>query len=62
MKKAAHIKGAKPTTKLLPVPFSTRPDRIERGVRILRALRLGLSEPASTKHEQPEFTFARDCR
>lgn len=44
---------------LLPVPYSTRPDRIERGLRILRALRLSLAAPeppASAK--QREFEFA----
>ncbi len=44
---------------LLPVPYSTRPDRIERGLRILRALRLSLaaSEPAAPP-KQREFEFA----
>ena len=32
---------------LLPVPYSVRPDRIERGLRILRALRLALSRAAA---------------
>ncbi len=43
---------------LLPVPYSTRPDRLERGIRMLRALRLSLA--ASTPHllvQQCEFNF-----
>ncbi|MDQ6808016.1 MAG: hypothetical protein M3Z64_01100 [Verrucomicrobiota bacterium] len=44
---------------LLPVPYSIRPDRIERGLRILRALRLSLAatEP-SERPQQREFEFA----
>ncbi len=44
---------------LLPVPYSTRPDRLERGIRLLRALRLSLaaqSEPIRAR--QCEFQFA----
>jgi hypothetical protein len=45
---------------LLPVPYSVRPDRLERGIRMLRALRLSLA--ASTephiRPQQCEFTFA----
>ncbi len=44
---------------LLPVPYSVRPDRIERGLRMLRALRLSLAaaQPAS-RPQQCEFNFA----
>ncbi len=45
---------------LLPVPYSVRPDRLERGIRMLRALRLSLA--AQTQHvraQQCEFEFAR---
>lgn len=44
---------------LLRVPYSTRPDRIERGLRILRALRLSLAASQSKTHfQQREFEFA----
>ena len=45
---------------LLPVPYSVRPDRIERGLRMLRALRLSLAStnlPEIRPH-QCEFEFA----
>jgi len=44
---------------LLPVPYSVRPDRLERGLRMLRALRLSLaaSTPVS-RPQQREFEFA----
>ncbi len=45
---------------LLPVPYSFRPDRLERGIRMLRALRLSLataSDP-NVRPEQCEFKFA----
>lgn len=44
---------------LLPVPYSFRPDRLERGIRMLRALRLSLA--ASTPQlqvQQGEFNFS----
>jgi hypothetical protein len=44
---------------LLPVPYSVRPDRLERGIRMLRALRLSLAAQASaTRAQQYEFPFA----
>jgi hypothetical protein len=44
---------------LLPVPYSVRPDRIERGLRILRAVRLALTEPQPlVRAQQCEFNFA----
>ena len=45
---------------LLPVPYSVRPDRLERGIRILRALRLSLDTPpvACMRPQQCEFEFA----
>jgi hypothetical protein len=44
--------------KLLPVPYSVRPDRIERGLQILRALRLQHQTPAaSPQAKQTEFHF-----
>ena len=48
---------------LLPVPYSTRPDRIERGLRILRALRMSLAatEPES-RPQQREFQFQMPTR
>jgi hypothetical protein len=43
---------------LLPVPYSVRPDRIERGLRILRAVRLALAEPQPlVQAQQCEFNF-----
>lgn len=44
---------------LLAVPYSPRPDRIERGLRMLRALRLSLAAPApNARPQQREFEFA----
>jgi hypothetical protein len=44
---------------LLSVPYSVRPDRIERGLRILRAVRLALTEPQPlVRAQQREFEFA----
>lgn len=43
---------------LLPVPYSLRPDRLERGIRILRALRLSLAAQAvPIRARQCEFEF-----
>jgi len=43
---------------LLAVPYSVRPDRIERGLRILRALRHSLSAVAPMpRAQQKEFEF-----
>ena len=44
---------------LLAVPYSVRPDRLERGIRLLRALRLSLAaQPAVIHARQCEFDFA----
>lgn len=45
---------------LLPIPYSVRPDRLERGIRMLRALRLSLATPqiAPPRPQQREFEFA----
>ena len=45
---------------LMPVPYSVRPDRLERGIRMLRALRLSLAATAAThiRPQQCEFEFA----
>jgi len=44
---------------LLPVPYSVRPDRLERGIRMLRALRLSLAAPTvPVRVQQCEFQFA----
>ena len=48
-----------PRRNLLAVPYSVRPDRIERGLRILRALRASIAatpEPYP-RHRQEEFVF-----
>jgi hypothetical protein len=43
---------------LLPVPYSVRPDRLERGIAILRALRLSLAaEVQCVRPQQCEFNF-----
>jgi hypothetical protein len=44
---------------LLPVPYSVRPDRIERGLRILRALRFSIAAAAAPipRPHQREFDF-----
>jgi hypothetical protein len=48
-----------PRRNLLAVPYSVRPDRIERGLRILRALRHSLSAVAPIpRPEQKEFEFS----
>ena len=44
---------------LLPVPYSVRPDRLERGIRMLRALRLSLAaQVPAPRAQQCEFSFA----
>ena len=44
---------------LIPVPYSARPDRLERGIRMLRALRLSLAaQPPIIHARQCEFDFA----
>ncbi len=52
-----HYRNRRST--LLPVPYSVRPDRLERGIRILRALRLSLGAPqmAYPRPQQCEFEF-----
>jgi hypothetical protein len=47
-----------PRRHLLAVPYSVRPDRIERGLRILRALRRSLAAvPPLARPQQKEFEF-----
>lgn len=48
-----------PRRSLLAVPYSVRPDRIERGLRILRALRSSLSASTAPfeRPQQKEFDF-----
>ena len=61
---AAHMKTSanrfrRSRTTLIPVPYSVRPDRLERGIRMLRALRLSLAaQPAVVHVRQCEFDFA----
>jgi hypothetical protein len=44
---------------LLPVPYSVRPDRFERGIRMLRAFRLSLAaQTPPPRAQQCEFAFA----
>jgi hypothetical protein len=43
---------------LLPVPYSVRPDRLERGIQMLRALRLSLAaQTTPARAQQREFNF-----
>ena len=47
-----------PRRHLLAVPYSVRPDHIERGLRILRALRHSLAAvPPLARPQQKEFDF-----
>ncbi|MEY2490764.1 MAG: hypothetical protein QOC70_2706 [Verrucomicrobiota bacterium] len=48
-----------PRRSLLSVPYSVRPDRIERGLRILRALRFSIAAAAApvSRAQQREFDF-----
>jgi hypothetical protein len=47
-----------PRRNLLAVPYSVRPDRIERGLRILRALRHSLAAVTPLpRPQQKEFEF-----
>lgn len=47
-----------PRRHLLAVPYSVRPDRIERGLRILRALRHSLAAVSPVpRPQQREFDF-----
>lgn len=59
---AAAMKRSKtylPRHSLLPVPYSVRPDRIERGLRILRALRFSIAAATApvSRPQQREFNF-----
>ena len=54
-----RYKTRHPRRNLLAVPYSVRPDRIERGLRILRALRHSLAAVAPVpRPQQREFDFA----
>ncbi len=48
-----------PRRTLLSVPYSVRPDRIERGLRILRALRFSIATTTMpvSRPQQREFDF-----
>jgi hypothetical protein len=48
-----------PRRNLLSVPYSVRPDRIERGLRILRALRFSIATSSGpiSRPQQREFEF-----
>ncbi len=48
-----------PRRSLLFVPYSVRPDRIERGLRILRAVRFSITAAAApvSRPQQREFDF-----
>jgi hypothetical protein len=53
-----------PRRSLLSVPYSVRPDRIERGLRILRALRFSIAAAAApvSRPHQREFDFVASKR
>ena len=53
-----------PRRNLLSVPCSVRPDRLERGLRILRALRISLAAVNAPvlRPQQREFDFALSQR
>ena len=53
-----------PRRNLLSVPYSVRPDRIERGLRILRALRFSIAAAAApvSRPQQGEFNFTLPTR
>jgi hypothetical protein len=53
-----------PRRSLLSVPYSVRPDRIERGLRILRALRFSIAAAAApvSRPHQHEFDFIASKR
>ena len=60
MARMKHYSNRYRRSTLLPVPYSVRPDRLERGIKILRALRLSLAaQPAPfIRPQQCEFEFA----
>jgi hypothetical protein len=53
-----------PRRNLLSVPYSVRPDRIERGLRILRALRFSIAASGApvSRPQQGEFDFIHPRR
>ena len=60
MVRMKHYSNRYRRSTLLPVPYSVRPDRLERGIKILRALRLSLAAEPSPfpRPQQREFEFA----
>ena len=52
--KTSSTRSRRNRSTLIPVPYSLRPDRLERGLRMLRALRLSLAA-------QPPVIHARQC-
>ena len=60
MARMKHYSNRYRRSTLLPVPYSFRPDRLERGIKILRALRLSLAaEAPRVRPQQCEFNFAK---
>ncbi|MDQ6940354.1 MAG: hypothetical protein M3119_09390 [Verrucomicrobiota bacterium] len=58
MARMKHYSNRYRRSTLLPVPYSLRPDRLERGIKILRALRLSLAaEVPQVRPQQCEFKF-----
>ena len=58
MARMKHYSNRYRRSTLLPVPYSVRPDRLERGIRMLRAFRLSLAtSPVPPRAQQCEFEF-----
>ena len=58
--KTSSTRSRRSRSTLMPVPSSFRPDRLERGIRLLRALRLSLAaQPPVIHTRQCEFDFVR---
>jgi hypothetical protein len=58
--KTSSTRSRRSRSTLMPVPYSFRPDRLERGIRLLRALRLSLAaQPPVIHTRQCEFDFVR---
>jgi hypothetical protein len=60
MARMKHYSNRYRRSTLLPVPYSARPDRLERGIKILRALRFSLAaqQMPHPRPQQCEFEFA----
>ena len=57
-----NIFNSLPPQHLLPVPYSVRPDRLERGIRMLRALRLSLAAQRRRRFARASASSNSRCR